>query len=483
MAHVGFVKSLAEVLRRALAEEQSAGAAREQMRGLAALTPPEQDSHLREAAKRFAGRLDRDLVEVLARTRGGAAAVDALLDTANPLAVSPPDEADLVLLAGRLQEEAVTRYGTAILARKDRKRWEALLVAARARNVVLANDLLHSGLRSPTAEIAGRTAWHLALLRAAEESPSATLLDGVSPPESTDPDVQFAFEVARRTPGEKFADDTAWIEALSDASRETLADSIGPGDPVLLLLSAAEREAVRNRWERRHPSEKKLPWDPRPPRKIPESSESLALRGVSDLPHAVGSDTIAVSGCRPNRDGFFGAAAVRYNVEGRPLRVTPMDVSVSKSCETAARNLVLLTLVPRSQLPIRQRPHILVALARNDCVGELDEAPVPPAGSPAEEPAIHRVGGDVDPPILEKRIEPAYPEAARRDRVQGVVILEAVISANGCVRGVSVIKGVDPRLDFESARAVSQWRYRPARLNGSPVRVYLTVTTTFSLRR
>jgi outer membrane biosynthesis protein TonB len=44
------------------------------------------------------------------------------------------------------------------------------------------------------------------------------------------------------------------------------------------------------------------------------------------------------------------------------------------------------------------------------------------------------------------------------------------------------LKGVDPRLDIEAVLAVSQWRYRPATADGKPVRVFLTVTVTFTLK-
>jgi protein TonB len=60
------------------------------------------------------------------------------------------------------------------------------------------------------------------------------------------------------------------------------------------------------------------------------------------------------------------------------------------------------------------------------------------------------------------------------------VILEAVISENGNVEGVKVLasRGL---LDQAAIDAVRQWRYRPATLNGKPVRVYFTVTVDFVL--
>jgi len=92
-----------------------------------------------------------------------------------------------------------------------------------------------------------------------------------------------------------------------------------------------------------------------------------------------------------------------------------------------------------------------------------------------------RVGGDVKPPNLINKVEPSYPEAARKARMEGVVILEAIITASGNVEDVKVLKSVNPLLDAAATRAVQQWKYRPATLNGRAVRVYLTVTVTFNL--
>ncbi|MGH9364212.1 MAG: TonB family protein [Thermoanaerobaculia bacterium] len=100
---------------------------------------------------------------------------------------------------------------------------------------------------------------------------------------------------------------------------------------------------------------------------------------------------------------------------------------------------------------------------------------------PAGDGEILRVGGEVKAPVLLQRIDPTYPEAARKARMEGVVILEAIITATGSVEEVRVLKSVNPLLDASAVRAVQQWRYRPATLNGRAVRVYLTVTATFNL--
>lgn len=91
------------------------------------------------------------------------------------------------------------------------------------------------------------------------------------------------------------------------------------------------------------------------------------------------------------------------------------------------------------------------------------------------------IGGDVRPPQLVSRTEPEYPEVERRGRKEGTVIIEATITADGTVRDVRLLKSADTILDEAAKRAVLQWRYRPATLNGRAVPVYLRVTVSFRL--
>jgi protein TonB len=93
-----------------------------------------------------------------------------------------------------------------------------------------------------------------------------------------------------------------------------------------------------------------------------------------------------------------------------------------------------------------------------------------------------RVGGNVTEPIEIHRVKPEYPEAARRARMQGVVILEAIITKYGDVESVRVLRGINPLLDNAAMRAVMQWKYQPATFHGRPIPVYLTATVTFSLQ-
>jgi protein TonB len=95
--------------------------------------------------------------------------------------------------------------------------------------------------------------------------------------------------------------------------------------------------------------------------------------------------------------------------------------------------------------------------------------------------AILVPGGNVREPVLILRIDPVYPDLARRTHQEGLVVLTAIISASGVVEEVHVVKSAHPLLDAAAMAAVEKWRYKPATLYGRPVRVLLSVTVTFSL--
>ena len=105
--------------------------------------------------------------------------------------------------------------------------------------------------------------------------------------------------------------------------------------------------------------------------------------------------------------------------------------------------------------------------------------PLPPAQPVYKSP--QRVGGDVQQAKLLEHPNPIYPRLAVTTRVQGVVVLEAVITREGTVDSVRVVSGhlllVQAAID-----AVRQWRYRPTLLNGQPVDVITTVTVNFTLQ-
>jgi protein TonB len=108
-------------------------------------------------------------------------------------------------------------------------------------------------------------------------------------------------------------------------------------------------------------------------------------------------------------------------------------------------------------------------------VGGLPEAPPAPPLQPV------RVGGRIQEPRKLKAVPPVYPDAAVASRIEGVVILECLISPQGRVTEVKVLRGV-PLLEEAAVDAVRQWVYTPTLMDGVPVPVLMTVTVRFDLR-
>jgi protein TonB len=93
-----------------------------------------------------------------------------------------------------------------------------------------------------------------------------------------------------------------------------------------------------------------------------------------------------------------------------------------------------------------------------------------------------QVGGDVSPPVKVYSPVPRYTEDARKGRVQGVVILQAIIDDVGNVNDVSVLKGLPLGLSESAMETVKEWKFKPARKNGVAVPVFFNLTVTFSLQ-
>jgi protein TonB len=81
---------------------------------------------------------------------------------------------------------------------------------------------------------------------------------------------------------------------------------------------------------------------------------------------------------------------------------------------------------------------------------------------------------------LIRRVEPVYPPLAKNARIQGSVVLVAVISKAGTIDNLHALSG-HPMLVPAALAAVSQWRYRPYILNSEPIEVETQITVNFYL--
>jgi TonB family protein len=90
--------------------------------------------------------------------------------------------------------------------------------------------------------------------------------------------------------------------------------------------------------------------------------------------------------------------------------------------------------------------------------------------------------GTVTLPNLVKEAKPSYTEKAVRARIQGMVVLEAVVGLDGLIGDVRVTKPLDPELDAQAITALRQWVFKPGTRNGRPAPTIIAVEISFALR-
>jgi len=120
-------------------------------------------------------------------------------------------------------------------------------------------------------------------------------------------------------------------------------------------------------------------------------------------------------------------------------------------------------------------------------LGKLAENVMPAGGPPVPPPPnfagkVIQVGNKLQSSKLLARVPPVYPADCKSERVQGVVLLQALIGQEGFVESVTQLNQlVDERLARAAIDAVRQWRYSATLLNGQPVAVLTEVEVTFTL--
>ncbi len=107
-------------------------------------------------------------------------------------------------------------------------------------------------------------------------------------------------------------------------------------------------------------------------------------------------------------------------------------------------------------------------------------APRPPPPPTVKKRPI-RVGGNIQASRLVHRVEPQYPELARKARITGTVVLRVTVDEKGNVAEIRLLSG-HPLLNGAATDAVRHWKYSPMLLNGEPFRVVTTVSVEFVLK-
>ena len=485
LANVAGATSLVPALLAALQGEIDAEAGAEEIQAIMALAGLTSDEALSAAAERLGPSGRRAYAEALARTTG-----TEQLDRLDALDLGPEDRRTVLYLATRSDRGALNRAASYALRRQDSDAWDAVLSVAREAQASLDVGMMVAALSIPSAAIRNLTYWDLTA-HLLDEGSGATLAPAIvsalaSGPEASgalDIPAAFSFEILKRARGEKPQENAAWIASLQPEAASVPA-SLAWETPARALLTPGERSALSVRLtgdpKGLAPTERgKGPRAETREAGKGKSEASASLHTLAALPRGLFSDLLAVSGCRLKDDRSLAGAVITYDATGRPRKVAFLESSLPPACEQAARAALAIGLDDDPRTAPGTSQFVLAVMDDEliHCLDAFDPAAFSAHGSGGE-----RVGaGHIREPKKMRNISPVYPEAAQAHRVQGVVVLEAMITPSGCIGALRLVRSPDVNLSIAALRAVSGWRYTPTLLDGRPVPVIMTVTVNYKL--
>jgi TonB family protein len=115
-------------------------------------------------------------------------------------------------------------------------------------------------------------------------------------------------------------------------------------------------------------------------------------------------------------------------------------------------------------------------------MGEGEGSGIGPGSGGGTGGGPYRPGSGIDAPRLLKEVRPVYTDEARRRGIEGVVVLEVIVTQSGLVDRIRVVRGLGAGLDQNAIAAVRQWKFDPARRKGVPVDVVVEIEVGFNMR-
>jgi TonB family protein len=167
----------------------------------------------------------------------------------------------------------------------------------------------------------------------------------------------------------------------------------------------------------------------------------------------------------------------RNGIVQTAAEVTPINLRAEDARAAAGAPETLEVGAPEkasdAAAPVVEPPAVDLAPSNTDTLARLTSGATPMPMAP-------RVSQGVTEATLIRRVEPAYPIQARNQRLQGKVTLSATIAADGSVPQVDVVNG-PPVLAEAAKAAVKNWRFSPAKLNGTPIQIQKEIIVFFAL--
>lgn len=457
------VTDAAPKLREALGKEHDPSAAREQIRALVILGSDEDVAFAALQLQRFPASIDGDFAEAVGRTGAPRATTLYLRHVAGS---RNPEPAVNLALWGRTAQASAS--AARLLGAKDAPAFGAVLRLAANGRVPIDSGVLASALTSDSAEIVDDASWYLVETYAADRSklPEAIRSAAAEPPPSLPRGEAFGRELLRRMIGAKpteHAETMAWLK--SNEGRFRMSES----EDVRRLLTAGELAALR-------PDRAREDIVSRARRHMEGPEFRLPIR----LPAGLGSAILKKTRCG---DLWIGVATATVDRAGRVQTLDAKDIGSTPGCQRALETMLRLSLAEPAEIssPLASN-HLLVIKPRGDAVC-FDEDPVDDTVG-GRGPS--RIGGEIKTPKVVKRVEPAFPKSVRQEMEGGpgsaIVVVEAIITRQGCVRSVRLVGPSRwPKLNSSALLSVAQWTFEPGTLNGKPVEVIFNLTVNFKL--
>jgi len=475
-ARVATVRNVAELLpqiREMLATEKDGVAAREEIRALALLGNDADVTAAAAQSAKWPAPMDDALADAIARR--GNDALDLYHSTLADSRMATHTEFFRQLLWPRSGMLPVV--ASRVLGWHDSKAWKGLLRTAFDSEAAMPAGVMTASVGVPEDEIRFASIWYLvrgyAVDPASIKDPlRAALLE----PREAGPDREdFGRELLRRMLGGERKDDERWLKFLESDDADQLLQN--ESQNVLQYFTDAEYRVRHNRCAVQSAECKVTKTRPLIGRAIPGSAVApppFILPSL--LPAGLADAIINDAHCK---DEWVGVALATVDAAGRVKELDLSHIEMSGRCRDALATVIRMSLA--SPLSLRSDFSGSVILARGRdrslCINE------PP---PSERVRLLHAGGEIKPPIVKRRVEPAFPHDALAQMGGGahvLVIAECVISREGCVRSIRLLKKA-PFADINGAAllALSEWTFVPGYLDGKPVDVIFNLTVNFQAR-
>lgn len=201
-----------------------------------------------------------------------------------------------------------------------------------------------------------------------------------------------------------------------------------------------------------------------------------ALLASSETPSSEFSADVWI---KPSPDGRY-VATIKFDAPDGPFTTVAVLSSVPDARTVTSTHggrtykAVVRTNADASgtaELEVRQGEAVVWSATRTFAA----QAPAVKAGG------YSRMNDKITPPKPLVRVNPGYPDAAKREGISGLVIVEAMINERGTVDDAVVLKGLPHGLDQAAVDAIRQWTFEPATIDGKPVPVIFNLTINFKL--